>query len=62
MTIDRPNILHPLFAPTSSLPGIGKKLEFILDNKIGRNVLDLLFHMPISTIDRSRSLGVLFNK
>ena len=58
MTIDRSDILLPLFAPTSTLPGIGKRLEYILDNKIGKRVLDLLFHMPISTIDRSISKDI----
>ena len=53
MNLNRPEILFPLFAPVSSLPGIGKKLENSLENKIGNRVIDLLFHMPIHTIDRT---------
>src|SRR5437763_5559105 len=51
----RPSLLDPLFAPLTSLPGIGPKLAKLfarlLDNEAPR-VIDLLFHLPSGTIDR----------
>jgi ATP-dependent DNA helicase RecG len=55
----RPSILNPLFAPVSSLPGVGPKvakaLARLLDVAGGGEprVLDLLFHLPVGLIDRS---------
>jgi ATP-dependent DNA helicase RecG len=52
----RPAILNPLFAPLTSLPGIGPKLEKFYRRLLGREdgprVLDLLFHLPTGAIDR----------
>jgi ATP-dependent DNA helicase RecG len=52
----RPNALNPLFAPLTSLPGIGPKLEALfrrlLDRTDGARVLDLAMHLPSGTIDR----------
>lgn len=51
----RPPLLDPLFAPITALKGIGPKLERpfarLLDRDAPR-VLDLLFHMPSSFVDR----------
>jgi ATP-dependent DNA helicase RecG len=51
----RPPILDPLFAPLTSLKGIGPKLvkpfARLLDRAEPR-VIDLLFHLPYSAIDR----------
>ncbi|MGO9132960.1 MAG: ATP-dependent DNA helicase RecG [Methylovirgula sp.] len=52
----RPSLLDPLFAPAASLPGVGPKIGKLLDRLLtdggpARSV-DLLFHLPISTIDR----------
>lgn len=51
----RPTLLDPLFAPITALKGIGPKLERpfarLLDRDAPR-VLDLLFHMPSSFVDR----------
>src|SRR5438874_2618527 len=51
----RPSLLDPLFAPLTSLPGIGPKLAKLfarlLDNEAPR-VIDVLFHLPSGTIDR----------
>ncbi len=49
----RPQILFPLFAPVSSLPGIGAKLEKLFARIAGPNVADLLFLKPVGVIDRS---------
>ncbi|MGH6811984.1 MAG: ATP-dependent DNA helicase RecG [Methylocella sp.] len=53
----RPSILNPLFAPAASLPGIGPKTAKLLDRLLASSgnaarVLDLLFHLPYTAIDR----------
>ena len=48
----RPSLLDPLFASTSSLPGVGDKVETLLQKRIGDKVLDLCWHLPVGTIDR----------
>ena len=52
----RPAILNPLFAPVASLPGVGPKtgklFDRLLDRGDGARLVDLLFHLPHSTIDR----------
>ncbi len=51
----RPALLDPLFAPLTSLKGIGPKMERpfarLLDREPPR-VLDLLFHLPSGFVDR----------
>jgi ATP-dependent DNA helicase RecG len=54
----RPSRLDPLFAPLTSLPGIGPKLAPLFDRLIGRDgrparVVDMLLHAPTGAIDRS---------
>jgi len=53
----RPPVLNPLFASLSALSGIGPKLEKLFGRLIGRNgepprIVDLLFHLPIGSVDR----------
>lgn len=48
----RPDLLTPLFADVTNLPGVGKKLSQIIDNFTGRQIIDLLWHLPINLIDR----------
>jgi len=61
----RPDVLNPLFAPVSSLPGIGGKLEKTLTRLLRGSetgeparVGELLFHLPFSIIDRRRQPGI----
>ena len=56
----RPTILDPLFAPVTSLEGVGSKISLLLANVVptdlsGRPVRvgDLIFTLPHSLIDRS---------
>jgi ATP-dependent DNA helicase RecG len=50
----RPDILNPLFAEVEVLKGIGPALAKPL-HKLGLNrVVDMLFHLPVSWIDRKR--------
>src|SRR5690242_14940929 len=52
----RPNLLNPLFAAITSLPGVGPKLETAYRRLLGMRdvprVLDLLFHVPAGAVDR----------
>ena len=53
----RPSLLNPLFSSAASLAGIGPKTGKLLDRLLadsGREarVLDLLFHLPHSCVDR----------
>ncbi|HEY5225338.1 MAG TPA: ATP-dependent DNA helicase RecG, partial [Methylovirgula sp.] len=53
----RPSLLDPLFALAASLPGIGPKTGKLLDRLLvetggAARLVDLLFHLPVATIDR----------
>ncbi len=55
----RPTLLNPLFAPARSLKGIGPRIEGLLNKLVAprhqgahARVLDLLWHLPQSAIDR----------
>ena len=52
----RPHLLNPLFAPVTSLPGVGPKQDKLLRYLLSRDetprLVDLLLHLPASVIDR----------
>src|SRR5260370_1364570 len=52
----RPALLNPLFAPVTSLPGVGprqdKLLRYLLSRDEPRRLVDLLLHLPSQVIDR----------
>ncbi len=52
----RPALLNPLFAPVTSLSGVGPKQDRLLRYLLGRDqtprLVDLLLHLPASVIDR----------
>ncbi|MBL8588486.1 MAG: DEAD/DEAH box helicase, partial [Methylobacteriaceae bacterium] len=53
----RPSLLDPLFAPATALPGVGPKVEKLIDRLVGPNeagarVVDVLFHLPHGAVDR----------
>ncbi|MGO3930959.1 ATP-dependent DNA helicase RecG [Rhodopseudomonas pseudopalustris] len=52
----RPALLNPLFAPITTLPGVGPKQDKLFRYLLGRNetprLVDLLLHLPVSVIDR----------
>lgn len=60
----RPSLLDPLFAPVSSLPGVGSRLAMRLAGLLGTDpdrephVIDLLMHMPSGVIDRRLRPGI----
>jgi ATP-dependent DNA helicase RecG len=49
----RPEILNPLFASVTSLPGVGPRLGKLVEHLAGPCVVDLLWHLPGGIIDRS---------
>ena len=52
----RPQLLNPLFAPVTSLSGVGPKQDKLFRYLLGREetprLVDLLLHLPASVIDR----------
>jgi ATP-dependent DNA helicase RecG len=52
----RPPLLNPLFAPVTSLAGVGPKQDKLFRYLLGRTetprLVDLLLHLPASVIDR----------
>ena len=50
----RPANLFPVFAPLTALPGVGDRLASVLKKKMGEHVIDLLWHLPVGVIDRSK--------
>jgi ATP-dependent DNA helicase RecG len=61
----RPAVLNPLFRPVTSLAGIGPKLGQTLGKLLDApepgevpRVVDLLFHLPVAIIDRSKQPGI----
>jgi ATP-dependent DNA helicase RecG len=53
----RPSLLDPLFGSLRGLPGVGPKVEKLFARLLGREeggarIIDLLFHLPSSVVDR----------
>ncbi len=48
----RPRILFPLFAPVTSLAGVGPRIGAAIERLTGPHVADLLWHLPGGLIDR----------
>ncbi len=48
----RPEILFPLFAPVTSLKGVGPRLGKLFETLGTPQVVDLLWHLPTGLIDR----------
>jgi len=49
----RPNILNPLFADVTVLPGVGPKIAALITRAAGPRVVDLCLTAPINLVDRS---------
>jgi len=48
----RPTLLNPLFAPITSLPGIGPRLAPLYQRLTGDKIADLIWHRPSGIVDR----------
>ena len=51
----RPEVLYPLFAPVTTLPGIGPRLGKLVEKVAGRTIANLCWHLPTGIIDRRYS-------
>ena len=49
----RPEILFPLFAPVTSLKGVGPRFGKLFERLTGPAAVDLLWHLPNGLIDRT---------
>jgi len=60
----RPPLLNPLFAPITSLAGVGPKQDrlfrYLLDRDETPRLVDLLLHLPASVIDPTAARGRKF--
>ncbi|MCR5859655.1 ATP-dependent DNA helicase RecG [Mesorhizobium sp. J428] len=61
----RPSLLDPLFAPITSLDGVGERTARLIDNVVpadvagrGARIGDLVFTLPHSVIDRRNRPGI----
>ncbi len=52
MALLRPQVLFPLFAKVTTLPGIGPRLGKLVEKIAGDKVVNLLWHLPSGLIDR----------
>jgi ATP-dependent DNA helicase RecG len=48
----RPEILYPLFAPVTALPGVGPRFAKLFEALAGPRTVDLCWHLPSGVIDR----------
>jgi len=48
----RPEALYPLFAPITSLSGVGPRFAKLFETLAGSKVVDLCWHLPSGLIDR----------
>src|SRR3546814_13560258 len=51
----RPQLLYPLYAPITALPGVGARVGALLEKLAGPHVVDLCWHLPSGLIDRRLS-------
>jgi ATP-dependent DNA helicase RecG len=48
----RPAVLFPLFAKVTTLPGIGPRMQKLVEKVAGQNIVNLLWHLPSGLLDR----------
>jgi len=51
---NRPESLFRLFARVTALPGVGDKVAKLLEKRMGDLIIDLLRHLPVDIIDRTK--------
>src|SRR3954469_17303042 len=54
----RPALLNRLFAPVTSLGGIGPQLAKLLERAAGPLIVDMLWHLPVGIVDRRASPSI----
>jgi ATP-dependent DNA helicase RecG len=55
----RPEILFQLFAPITSISGIGPRFAVLFERLVGAHILDLCWHLPNGLIDRRYSPSIV---
>lgn len=48
----RPQVLFPIFAPVTSLTGVGPRIAKLIEKLAGPNLIDLIWHLPREIVDR----------
>ncbi|WP_417840270.1 ATP-dependent DNA helicase RecG [Terasakiella sp.] len=48
----RPEILFPLFRPITALAGVGPRISKLMEKLTGEHIVDILWHLPTSFVDR----------
>lgn len=48
----RPEILFPVFAPVTSIKGVGPRIGALIERVAGPHIADLLWHLPTGLLDR----------
>jgi ATP-dependent DNA helicase RecG len=48
----RPEILFPVFAPVTSIKGVGPRIGALVERAAGPHIVDLLWHLPTGLLDR----------
>ncbi|MDV7340310.1 ATP-dependent DNA helicase RecG [Terasakiella sp. A23] len=48
----RPEILFPFFKPITSLAGVGPRISKLLEKITGEHIVDIIWHLPTSYVDR----------
>jgi ATP-dependent DNA helicase RecG len=48
----RPEVLFPVFAPVTSISGVGLRMGKLIEKVAGEKVIDLCWHLPTGLIDR----------
>ncbi len=54
----RPQLLDRLFAPVTTLSGVGPQLGRLIERAAGPRIVDLLWHLPTGLVDRRASPSV----
>jgi ATP-dependent DNA helicase RecG len=54
----RPALLNGLFAPVTTISGIGPQLGRLVERAAGKLIVDLLWHLPTGIVDRRASPSV----
>ncbi|NVK18363.1 MAG: ATP-dependent DNA helicase RecG [Methylocystaceae bacterium] len=48
----RPEILFPFFKPITALKGVGPRISVLMEKITGPHIVDILWHLPSSYVDR----------
>ncbi|MCL2474139.1 MAG: ATP-dependent DNA helicase RecG [Alphaproteobacteria bacterium] len=54
----RPIVLYPVFSQLTALDGIGFKTYAFYKKLCGETIKDLIFHLPVNAIDRSKKVSL----